>query len=170
MNDPYGHNCLVYKNKSLPYTFCLLASLFNLNDFLSVFSLLYALQKKKIAAEMKLLAVLAAYIILTILLLVDVEVFLLDKPLREEAIQRYFWCEALGNLNNECSRELVESYDNLYLDSASHLAFMLIPIVGLIFVINCRELKEKLQMGLSRPLKVPTSKKSVSSASASTQV
>ena len=121
---------------------------------------------------MKLVVIVGAYIILTICLLVEVEVHLLDKPLREEAIQKYLWCEALGNMSNECSREMVDSYSNPYLDSIAHLVFMLIPAVGLIFVINCKGLKEKVGLGLrlSRPSEAPTSKKSVSSASAISQV
>ena len=124
------------------------------------------------AAEIKLILVLAAYIILTILLLLQVEVTLLDDPLREEAIERYFWCEALGNTSNECSREKVESYAHPVLDSIAHLSFMLIPIVGLVFVINCRDIKDKVGLVLksSRPSEMPTSKKSISSASASTQL
>ena len=128
------------------------------------------LQKRKKAAEIKLVAIVAAYIILAIFLLVDFEISFLHELPREEAIQRYLWCEALGNVSNECSREMMESYANPYTDSIGHLVYMLIPIVGLIFVINCKQIKEKVSLRLSRPSGTPTSKKSVSIASASTQV
>ena len=119
---------------------------------------------------MKLVVIIAAYIILAIFLLVDFEIHYLHAPPREEAVQRYLWCAALGNVSNECSREMMESYTNPYTDSIGHLVFMLIPIVGLIFVINCKQIKEKVSLRLSRPSVAPTSKKNVSSASASTQV
>lgn len=119
---------------------------------------------------MKLVVIVASYSILAIFLLVDIEISFLHSPPREEAIQRYLWCEALGNVSNECSRETMESYTNPYTDSIGHLVFMLIPIVGLIFVINCKQIKEKVSLRLSRTSGAPTSRRNVSIASASTQV
>ena len=76
---------------------------------------------------------------------------LANKPLVDAAIQSYFLCEATGHMSGNCSRETFEMYSNEYQESVFLILLMLIPLVNLIFVVNCRQIKEQTQqLWLSR--------------------
>ena len=86
---------------------------------------------------MKVIAIIIAYISILVFIIVDIEITLIRKPFQEEAVHRYFLCEAVGPVMGQCSRESVESYANPFLDSMYYFVLMLISIICLILIINC---------------------------------
>ena len=103
------------------------------------------MQKRKRAAEAKIVIVLIYYALLAFFIVVENEQDLANKPFVDAAIQNYFLCEATGHISRNCSRESFEMYSNEYQESLFLVLLMLIPVVNLIFVVNCRQIREQTQ-------------------------
>ena len=123
-------------------------------------SLFYILQRKQCTAEMKIVTVFTYFMIYLILINSYSALFTAEfEPLRN-AINSHFLCEAVGYVPGRCSRESFEQYSHPLLNIAVYIGTMLLPVVHLLFIINCRVLKEKIEK-----LKVIQSLKSTSSKS-----
>lgn len=77
------------------------------------------------------------------------------KDSLKNATTSYFICEAAGYVPGRCSRDIIEQYSYQYslLNCLSHVMAAFIPVVNLVFVINCRIVKEhirKLQVTKTR--------------------
>ena len=97
----------------------------------------------KYEAELKLAIVYTYYMFVYWFALCLNGVYAAERTLLEEAIKRYFFCEAVGYVPGRCSREMFEQYSHSLMHMAvySVLGFFA-PIVNLVFLINCRSIRE----------------------------
>ena len=115
----------------------------------------------KYKAEMKLAIVYTYYMFACWSALCLDAVYIAEKTLLEEAVKRYFLCEAVGYVPGRCSQETFEQYSHSLLDMAVYSLLMFFgPIVNLVFLINCRSMREcvrrltnmqRLKSGSPRP-------------------
>ena len=68
-------------------------------------------------------------------------VLLAEKDSYRDAVNSYFLCEAVGHVEGKCSRESFEQYSHPLLEIACYIALPLLPIITLLYLINCRSLK-----------------------------
>ena len=97
-------------------------------------------------AELKITIVYTYFLLLTWSVLCLDAVYVAEQDVLEEAITSYFLCEAVGHVPGRCSRETLEQYSHPLLNIAIYniLSFF-VPIVNLLFVINCRSIRESIK-------------------------
>ena len=61
------------------------------------------------------------------------------------AIDAYFYCEAVGNVEGNCSRESFEKYSAPSLDGLFYIVGNFLPFVYLVFVINVEETLKRVR-------------------------
>ena len=94
-------------------------------------------------AELKITIVYAYFMFLTWSLLCLDAVYAAEKEVLDNAITSYFLCEAVGHVPGKCSRETLEQYSHPLLNIAIYnILVLFIPIVNLVYVINCRSIRE----------------------------
>ena len=94
-------------------------------------------------AELKITIVYTYFMLVTWFLFCLDAVYAAEKDVLEEAINSYFLCEAVGHVPGRCSRETFEQYSHPLLNVAIHnILLFFVPIVNLVFVINCKSIKE----------------------------
>ena len=94
-------------------------------------------------AELKITIVYVYWMMLSWSLFALDAVYAAEKDVLEEAITSYFLCEAVGHVPGRCSRETFEQYSHPLLNIAIYnIPYVFIPIVNLVFVINCTAIRE----------------------------
>ena len=82
-----------------------------------------------------------------------------------DAVDSYFICEAVGHVKGRCSREAFEQYSHPLLEIARYISVTLLPVVVLLYLINCSSLKVKV-----KKMKVVRLLRSIPSNQASTSL
>ena len=82
-----------------------------------------------------------------------------------DAVDSYFLCEAVGHVKGRCNRESFEQYSHPLLEITRYISLTLLPIVILLYLINCESLKAKV-----KEMKVVKLLRSLSSNQASTSL
>ena len=62
-----------------------------------------------------------------------------------DAVDDYFLCEAVGHVEGRCSRESFEQYSHPLLDIARSFALTFLPVVVMLYLINCSSLKANVK-------------------------
>ena len=119
-----------------------------------------ALQQKERTAELKIMFVFVYFMVFLIVLNCREAVYSAQYNAFKNATNSYFLCEAVGYVPGKCSREVFEQYSYPLLNIVFYVTALLVPVVNLLFVINCRILKENIKQ-----LKIVRSLKSLSSRS-----
>ena len=110
-----------------------------------ILSLFYILQKKWCIAELKILVVLSCFIISLIVRNGHAAVIIAEFEPFRNAINSHFLCEAVGYVPGRCSRESFEQYSHPLLNITVYIMALCLRTVNLLFIINCRVLKENIQ-------------------------
>ena len=117
-------------------------------------------QHKGRAAEMKILIVIVYFMIFFILVNCRDALSLAQSKRFRDAVESYFLCEAVGHTPGKCSREALEQFMYPLLYITFYIMAFLLPIVNLMFVINCRSIKEQVKdLSILRSLKSQSSSK-----------
>ena len=109
-----------------------------------ILSLFYILQKKRCIAELKIIVVLSCFIISLVVRNIHAAVNIAEFELFRNAIDSHFLCEAVGYVPGRCSRESFEQYSYPLLNITVYIMALSVRTVYLLFIINCRVLKEKI--------------------------
>ena len=115
------------------------------------------LQQKAYKAEMKLTIVYAYFLIFVLMGNFQEAIRIVWRESFKNATNSYFLCEAVGHVPGRCSRETIEQYSYQYslLNCLTNIMAFFIPVVNLMFVINCRIVRER-----TRKLKIMKTKTS----------
>ena len=118
------------------------------------------MQQKERTAELKIIFVSAYFMVFLIVINIREAVYIAEYENFQNATNNYFLCETAGYVPGKCSREALEQFTYPLLNIVFYITALFVPIVNLIFVINCRILKENVER-----LKIVQSLKSLSSKS-----
>ena len=114
----------------------------------------HSLQQKSFQAELKLVILLVYFTIFLLSVNTLLAIFLAEKDSFKNAVNDYILCEAVGYVSGKCSREEFEQYTHPILNTLFHIIYFLLPVVNLLFAINCRILKDRIeQMKVFKALK-----------------
>ena len=107
----------------------------------------FCLQQKAYKAEMKLTVVSAYFLVFILVGNCQEAIRIVWRDSFKNATNDYFLCEAGGHVPGRCTRETIEQYSYQYslLNCLSHIMSVFIPVVNLVFVINCRILRERMR-------------------------
>ena len=90
------------------------------------------------------MTIIYAYFVVCFVIIHSEEAILLgEKDSYRDAVDSYFLCEAVGHVKGRCSRESFEQYSHPLLEIIHYLILLFFPIVTLLYLINCRNLKKK---------------------------
>ena len=121
---------------------------------------LFSLQRRVHTAELKILIVFAYFLIFFILVNCRDALHIAENASFRDTVGRYFLCEAVGYTPGRCNREELEQFVYPLLNITFYIMAFLLPVVNLMFVINCRILKEQVkELSLLRSLKSQPSSK-----------
>ena len=97
------------------------------------------------AAEVKITIIYTYFVIFTSIINSQEAVVFAERESYMDAVDSYFLCEAVGHVKGKCSRESFEKYSHPLLDIARYISLSLLPVVILLYLINCRSLKVKVK-------------------------
>ena len=105
------------------------------------------MQQRAHTAEVKIILVLAYYLFFVLVVLCQDAAVLAWRESFTNATNSYLLCEAVGPVPGKCDQKFIEQYPHTItiLNCAEFVITVLIPVVNLVFVINCRQIKECLQ-------------------------
>ena len=96
-------------------------------------------------AEKKLLVVLCYYIIFAVTALITFALYTARRDTLIATTIQYFTCEATGHVPGKCDRASFQQHDDIWwLICVVYILLGLIPTVNLTFVVNFREVQQKL--------------------------
>lgn len=102
-------------------------------------------QRKAKTAEIKITIILGYLVVYLLFINSHEAVYLAQRAAFQDAVNSYFLCEAVGHVPGKCSRESFEQYIYPLLNIVFYVANLFLPIVMLLYLINCRILKEHLK-------------------------
>ena len=124
--------------------------------------LLHILQKRVYNADTKIIIVFAYLLIYLLVVNFRGAIIIAWRESFRSITKPYFLCEASGHVPGKCSREFLENY-SFGISIVNFLYYIMnamTPVVHLIFVINCRVLRQRMEQ-----LKITKLLKSLSSSS-----
>ena len=84
-------------------------------------------------------------VVFLVLLNIQDAVLIAEQDSLRDAVNLYFLCEAVGHVPGKCNRESFEQYSHPLLNIVFYVASFFLPAVMLLYLINCRLLKEKVE-------------------------
>ena len=109
--------------------------------FLFLFSWL---QQRQRTAEVKIVLIFSYFMAYLVMLHIRIAVFVAEFESFQSATNSYFVCEAVGYVPGRCSRESFEQYSHPIIQISLYILTLLLPTTNLLFIINCRVLREKV--------------------------
>lgn len=113
-------------------------------------------QRKECQAELKIIIFFTYLLVYLLVVLCQDAVTIAWKEPYRNLTKSYFLCEAVGYVPGRCSREPLERYTYVIslLNCMYYIVTAFIPVIHLIFIINCRVLKQSVvRMTVVRSLK-----------------
>ena len=105
----------------------------------------HSLQQRSFQAELKLVILLVYFTVFLLSVNTVLAVFFAEKDSFINAVNDYILCEAVGYVSGKCSREEFEQYTHPIVNMLFYIINFLLPVVNLLFTINCRILKDRIE-------------------------
>ena len=123
------------------------------------------LQKQNYVAEGKIMIIAVYLVVFLVITLSRDAVYISGRASFEDAVNSYFACEAVGYFPGKCDRESFErfSYPLLCVNIAFYITNLFLPAVVLLYLINCRSLRERFKKRKMLILKAVATKSSTNS-------